>query len=303
MRKFSFVQTSVFVEDRYPFGGNQLATLWNQQQNILLTDDEMLGITREMNFSETTFIFKPALRDFAAKVRIFTPGREIPFAGHPTIGTAFVIRQKDLIDKRVTSAVLELGIGPTPVEYLGNDSIRMTQKKPQFLKRFYTKAALADAIGLDESDISNDFPMQFVSTGNTFLIVPVKSLKAVKKAVPNPVLINKTLKDMLSQEIVILCTETVHETSHVHARMFAPGLGVLEDPATGSAAGPIGAYLEHHHVLQDHKYGDAIHIEQGYEMNRPSKLIYESVGGHNIERALVSGKVRLIAEGNLFLES
>jgi trans-2,3-dihydro-3-hydroxyanthranilate isomerase len=84
--------------------------------------------------------------------------------------------------------------------------------------------------------------------------------------------------------------------------MFAPGLGVLEDPATGSAAGPIGAYLEHHHVLQDHKYGEAIQIEQGFEMNRPSQLVYESVGGHNIKRALVSGKIRLVAEGNLYLE-
>jgi trans-2,3-dihydro-3-hydroxyanthranilate isomerase len=302
MRIFPFVQTSVFTDDRYSFGGNQLATLWSHQHNTLLTDEEMLGITREMNFSETTFVLKPTLENFAAKVRIFTPGKEIPFAGHPTVGTAYVLRHKRIIDTRVANAVLELGIGPTPVEFLNENSIRMTQKKPEFLNRIYIKAAVAEALGLDESDISNQFPMQFVSTGNPFLIVPIHSLSAVQNAVPNPVLIMNTLKDKTSQVIVILCTECVHEKSHVHVRMFAPFLGVLEDPATGSAAGPIGAYLERHNVIQNHKNGDALYIEQGYEMNRPSQLIFESIGGRNIERALVSGKVRLIAEGNLFLE-
>jgi trans-2,3-dihydro-3-hydroxyanthranilate isomerase len=302
MRFVSFVQTSVFTDDRYAFGGNQLATFWNHNQNILLTDDEMLGITREMNFSETTFILKPSLSQFTAKVRIFTPGAEIPFAGHPTIGSAFALRQKGLIDKRVISAVLELGIGPTPVEYLTDNSIRMTQRKPEFLQRYYLKSVLAEALGLSESDISNEKPMQYVSTGNAFLIVPLNSLSAAQKAVPNPVLISKALKNEPSQEVVILCTETIHDTSHVHVRMFAPGLGVLEDPATGSAAGPIGAYLEHHHVIQNHNFGEAIHIEQGYEMNRPSQLIFESIGGYNIERVLVSGKVRLVAEGTLYLE-
>jgi trans-2,3-dihydro-3-hydroxyanthranilate isomerase len=178
----------------------------------------------------------------------------------------------------------------------------MTQKKPEFLKRYYLKTNLVRALGLEESDISKENPMQYVSTGNPFLIVPLSSISAVQKAVPNPVLIINTLREEISQEVVILSTETIREDSHVHVRMFAPGHGVLEDPATGSAAGPIGAYLEHHTVLQDHKYGDAIHIEQGFEMNRPSKLIYEGVGGHNIDRALVSGNVRLIAEGNLYLE-
>jgi trans-2,3-dihydro-3-hydroxyanthranilate isomerase len=302
MRSFPFVQTSVFTDERYAFGGNQLASFWDYEKNTLLTDEEMLGITREMNFSETTFILKPSLDQFSAKVRIFTPGREIPYAGHPTIGTAFVLQYKSLIDKRVTTGVLELGIGPTSVEYLKDKSIRMTQRKPEYLKRFHLKAAIAESLGLQESDISNKYPMQYVSTGNPFLIVPLNSLSAVQEAVPNPVLLFEMLKNKISQEVVILSTETVHDSSHVHARMFAPSLGVLEDPATGSAAGPIGAYLEHHHVLRNHKYGDAIHIEQGYEMNRPSQLIFESIGGRNIERAHVTGKVRLVAEGTFFLE-
>ena len=302
MRSFPFVQTSVFIDERYTFSGNQLATFWKHEQNIHLTDEEMLGITREMNFSETTFILKPSMGQFVAKVRIFTPGAEIPFAGHPTIGTAYVIREKSLIDKRVTTAILELGIGPTPTEYLRADKIRMTQKKPEFLKRFYLKPAIAEALGLEESDISNKHPMQFVSTGNAFLIVPLNSLSAVQKAVPNPLLLNAALKDKISQEVVILSTETVHEDSHVHVRMFAPGLGVLEDPATGSAAGPIGSYLERHHVIKGHRYGAPIIIEQGYEINRPSQLIFESIGGSNIERALITGNVRLVAEGTLFLE-
>ena len=302
MRSFSFVQTSVFTDNRYAFGGNQLATFWRHEQNIHLTDEEMLGITREMNFSETTFILKPSMEQFTAKVRIFTPGSEIPFAGHPTIGTAYVINKKSLIDKRVTTAVLELGIGPTPVEYLGENRIRMTQKKPEFLKRFYLKSAIAEALGLEESDISSKHPMQFVSTGNAFLIVPLNSISAVQKAVPNPVLLINALKDKISQEVVILSTEKVHEDSHVHVRMFAPGLGVLEDPATGSAAGPIGSYLEHHHVIKGHRYGMPIIIEQGYEINRPSQLFFESIGGPNIERALITGNVRLVGEGTLFLE-
>jgi trans-2,3-dihydro-3-hydroxyanthranilate isomerase len=302
MRIFPYVQTSVFTDDRYPFGGNQLATFWNHEQNILLTDEGMLGIAREMNFSETTFILKPTMEQFAAKVRIFTPGTEIPFAGHPTIGTAYVIREKSLIDKRVTTAVLELGIGPTPTEYLGANKIRMTQKKPEFLKRFHLKPAIAKALGLEESDISSKHPMQYVSTGNAFLIVPLNSLSAVEKAVPNPVSLINTLKDMISQEVVILSTETIHGNSHVHVRMFAPSLGVLEDPATGSAAGPIGAYLERHHIIEGHKYGKPIIIEQGYEINRPSQIIFESIGGPNIERTLVTGSVRLVADGDFFLE-
>ncbi|MHA2213011.1 MAG: PhzF family phenazine biosynthesis protein, partial [Candidatus Thorarchaeota archaeon] len=132
-------------------------------------------------------------------------------------------------------------------------------------------------------------------------IVPLNSLSAVMSASPNGKAIIDTLEKELSSAIVVLSTETIHEDSHAHVRMFAPAFGVLEDPATGSAAGPIGAFLEHHEVLHGHQYGAQISLEQGHEMKRPSLLHVQTVGQDEIKAVLVSGAVRLVAEGEFYL--
>ncbi|UCE10614.1 MAG: PhzF family phenazine biosynthesis protein [Candidatus Thorarchaeota archaeon] len=295
------MQTSVFTDKRYAFSGNQLATFWDYYTNKDLSQEEMQGIAREMNFSETTFAFPTEIEGCDSKVRIFTPGAEIPFAGHPTLGSAYVLKLKGIIQSEKKEAALELGIGLTPVEFLEENLIRMTQRAPEFLDEFGDKAALAEMVGIDEIDISEEFPTRFVSTGHPFLIVPLKTLSAVKKASPNGQMILDTLENEVSQNAVILCTQTVHEDSHAHVRMFAPDVGVLEDPATGSAAGPIGAYLEHHEVLSGHQYGERMSIEQGHEMMRPSLLHVQTVGKDDIKSVLVSGTVRLVAEGEFYL--
>ena len=300
MRGIPYVQTSVFVDDRYPFGGNQLATYWDIDLNRTISTDDMQGMTLEMNFSESTFIERTELKDCSFKVRIFTPASEIPFAGHPTLGTSFVLKYKNLIDQSVEKTILELGVGPIAVEYLDSKLIQMQQPSPKFEMTTDELTLITETIGLSPEDVDQEFPIQPVSTGFPFLIVPLRDLATVKRAVPNPQLILSNLKDLVSQEIVIFATEGVHKDSHVHMRMFAPGAGVLEDPATGSAAGPLGAYLEKYSVLSNHTIGEKIRIEQGYEMNRPSQLIVR-VPNEKMEEVLVSGGTRLTAEGTFFL--
>jgi len=302
LKELPYIQTSVFIDDRHPFGGNQLATFWDITANSQITTDTMQGIALEMNFSETTFFEKPTLKDCSFKVRIFTPAREIPFAGHPTLGSAFVLKHTGLVDSTVSQTNLELGIGKIPVEYISSDTIRMIQPAPQFLTEVQNRDAIAATIGLPASALSTDYPMQYVATGTPFLIVPLISLEAVQKAQPDGPLILKTLEDESTAKIVILSTDTVHSDSDVHVRMFAPDVGVLEDPATGSAAGPIGAYVDHHGLLRRPSRGIPIVIEQGYEIRRPSQLIAEVVGENTPTSVLVSGKVKLIAKGTFFVE-
>lgn len=297
-----YLQTSVFVDARYPFGGNQLATFWNADANMGLTTAQMQGIALEMHFSETTFVFAATSRGGAWKVRIFTPALEVPFAGHPTLGTAFVLRYKRLINRTTKQANLELGIGAIPVEFPSAEVVRMRQPQPQFLQEWRSRRPVADSVGLTEADLSDASPVQYVSTGSPFLIVPVKSLAAVRKAVPNPVRIMATLAGQPSRDILIFCAEPVNRDSQLHARMFAPEFGVPEDPATGSGAGPLAAYVERYDCLPSHRKGDPIVIEQGYEVHRPSRLVAEVVGGERAEAVHVSGQVKLVAEGTFYLQ-
>lgn len=300
MNSLPYVQTSVFVDEGYPFGGNQLATFYDTQLNKSVTTEQMQGIALEMNFSESTFIEKSARDDSSFKVRIFTPVSEIPFAGHPTLGTSFVLKHKNLIPESKKKTTLELGVGSIPVKYIDSRRIEMQQPAPKFGKVVEDISLVTKSVGLSTDSIDTDFPIQSVSTGFPFLMVPLKDLSSVQKAVPNPQLILKSLKSLESQEVLIFSTEGVHKDSHVHVRMFAPGAGVLEDPATGSAAGPLGSYLEKYKILKGHNIGEEIRIEQGYEIQRPSQLIAR-VPDEKMTSVLVSGVTRLTAEGIFFL--
>ncbi|MHA1995847.1 MAG: PhzF family phenazine biosynthesis protein [Candidatus Hodarchaeales archaeon] len=301
MSELKFVQTSVFTDDRFKFSGNQLATFWNLQPDSL-SSDEMQGIAREMNFSETTFVLPNEIADCAYKVRIFTPGAELPFAGHPTLGTAYVLKKKGLIESTIPSVNLELGIGPIKVEFLSENSVCMNQPKPTILEDYPDNENMGRILSLSPEEIDPELPMSFVSTGAPFLIVPVKSLSALQEVKINADVLIKTLMSFPSQAIVVFCTETHHSDSSLHVRMFAPTLGVLEDPATGSAAGPMGAYTELNSVISDHSNGKTLIIEQGYEINRPSKLLvncqYDSEG---ISGVRVTGHVKIMAEGLFYL--
>ena len=301
MKKLPFIQTSVFADNRFTFSGNQLATFWEARSNDIATE-EMQGIAREMNFSETTFIIESKVENCLAKIRIFTPGRELDFAGHPTLGTAFVLKHINIVGKSVKKTTLELGIGPIGVEYLSENEVAMIQPKPQFLDKYPNKENIAKILGLKTNDISDDFPMQVVSTGFPFLIVPLKSLEIIKKIKLNPQLQLELLDEFLTSKLVVFTTETEFDDSSAHVRMFAPSVGVIEDPATGSAAGPLGSYLEHWKVLKKHNPSEQIILEQGYLIERPSKLIVQTIVKENeIQNVRVSGKVKLTAEGEFFL--
>ena len=300
MRELPYVQTSVFVDDRLNFGGNQLATYWEKSANATLTQEEMQGMALEMNFSESTFLVEPTTKGCISRVRIFTPASEIPFAGHPTLGTAFVLKHKQILEPGKTTALLQLGVGPIRVDYLDEAHVRMIQPEPSFDAPIKDAQKVAEAIGLSTENIDQAHPVQVVSTGFPFLVVPIKSIEAVKSAAPVPSVFRQNLADLSTQQVLIFCTETIHSDSHVHARMFAPEVGVVEDPATGSAAGPLGAYLERHKVLNNHQLGEPINIEQGYEMERPSKLVAR-VPHESMSEVHVSGKVRLVAEGTFYL--
>jgi trans-2,3-dihydro-3-hydroxyanthranilate isomerase len=300
MRELPYVQTSVFVDDRQSFGGNQLATYWNVDANTSLTKEEMQGMALEMNFSESTFLVTPTDRDCISKVRIFTPASEIPFAGHPTLGTAFVLRYKKILNPEQKTTLLQLGVGPIRVDYLDNNNVRMIQPQPSFESPVKDAERVAEAIGLTLNDIDPDSPIQVVSTGFPFLIAPIKTIASVKKAAPSPTLFRQNLVGLSTQQVLIFSTETTHSDSHVHARVFAPEVGVVEDPATGSAVGPLGAYLEKYQVLNNHKLGEPINIEQGYEMERPSRLVVR-VPNETMTEIHVSGKIRLVAEGTFYL--
>jgi len=301
LKKLEFIQTSVFTDSRYLFTGNQLATFVNLEGKNL-TGEEMLGITREMNFSETTFVFPAELDNCIRKMRIFTPGREIPFAGHPTLGTTFVLKHLGTIGELETESQLELGLGTVEVKLIGKNQVMMLQQKPAFSEASIDKNAISNILGISTDLISSEWPVQFVSTGNNFLIVPLTSLAAMRDIKLNINLLVETLEDYPSQELVVVTPETVHDNSHVHTRMFAPTMGVIEDPATGSAAGSIRAYLETNEVLPSKYKGKQIAIEQGYEIHRPSRLLARCLYGEDeITGVEVAGNVKLVAEGTFFL--
>ncbi|MHA1220398.1 MAG: PhzF family phenazine biosynthesis protein [Candidatus Heimdallarchaeota archaeon] len=302
MKQIPFTQTSVFVDDRYGFSGNQLATFWDKKANESLSKEDMQGIALEMNFSESTFLFESELEDCSTKVRIFTPGNELDFAGHPTIGTAYVLKYKGITSSEVKQETLELGIGPIKVEYYEDQTIGMIQSKPQFLNKYTNKEMIAKILAIDVEDISSKFPMQFVSTGFPFLIVPLESMESITKISLDAQLLLSSLADLLTSQLLVFTDDTIHDDSDIHVRMFAPSVGVLEDPATGSAAGPLGAYLEHYNVIEKHEKGSFYHFEQGFEIKRPSHLNVKCLMIEDIiDKVLVSGKTKVTAEGVFYI--
>ena len=259
----------------------------------------MLSLAREINFSETTFVLPSSSCLF--KVRIFTPDGELPFAGHPTIGTSFVLQHTKGIPNNEKTITLELNVGPIAVNFKDQEII-MTQPQPVFLEKFENIKSLAEALGLGVNDIATQYPIQFVSTGNSFLMVPIKSLQKIQKLQVDRIKLSKLLNGQSSVGVYIFTDETVHASNQVHARMIAPSDALFEDPATGSAAGPLTAYLETYNVLKNHKRGTIINIEQGYEMHRPSKLSTQILEKNNvIINVNVIGSVKLTLQGTYYI--
>jgi trans-2,3-dihydro-3-hydroxyanthranilate isomerase len=252
-----------------------------------------------MNFSETSFVVSPVKPDGSVDVRIFTPAREVPFAGHPTLGTAFVVRE-ELLKRPVDSVTLNLGVGPIPVRFVdpGGEGgvLWMSQRPPEF-GGVLDPASAAAALRLETRDVDDRFPVQQVSTGLPFLIVPLRSLAAVQRARLDHERYGALGETHGIQSLYFFSAQTLEAGNQIHARMFAEAFGVAEDAATGSAAGCLGGYLLQHRYFGSDSV--EVRIEQGYEIRRPSLLRVRA--RERVERieVTVGGKVVLVARGEL----
>jgi trans-2,3-dihydro-3-hydroxyanthranilate isomerase len=303
-RLLKFYQADVFTED--PFGGNPVAVFPDAHG---LSDYQLQQIAREMNLSETVFVLPPTDQAAVVRLRIFTPTQEIPFAGHPVLGTFYVLAQLGLIAATdgVTRVMQECNIGLFPVELHAREGqishVVMTQPKPEFLgpvdemEDVYKIAAALDLPKYAITDMK--WPIEVVSTGLPVLIVPVRTLTAVRSIQPNASAIMDICSRFGANGIMVFTTVTVEPSATVHARMFAPSIGILEDPATGSASGALGAYLVQKGVVDVAPTTDIV-VEQGYEIERPSQILVRVESDDDIIKTVkVGGQCVMVVEGTL----
>jgi trans-2,3-dihydro-3-hydroxyanthranilate isomerase len=298
-REYRFIQVDVFT-DRV-FGGNPLAVVLDGGG---LADGEMQAIAMEMNLSETTFILPPTRPDCAARVRIFTPRRELQFAGHPTVGTAWVMAVHGLVAGSPSVFKLEEGIGPVPVTLEGDPKqpsfIWMRHGSPEFGPEMANRAEIAVALGLTEADLIPGAPIQTGSTGSRFMFVPLRDRATVDRALLDVPKIIKALGDQPLVGIFVFAPDPDPTAGRVHSRMFAPHTsGIPEDPATGSATGPLGAYLVKQKLV---KASGPVSIvsDQGVKMGRHSRLHIRGVErGGALTEIEVGGGVVPVIDGRL----
>ena len=302
MRKLQYRIVDVFT-DRM-FGGNPLAVVLDGRG---VTDVEMQALAREMNLSETTFVLPPddPANDF--RVRIFTPGRELAMAGHPTIGTAFVLAREKMLPAGGNTLTIrfEEKVGPIPVrlemKHGAPDMIWMTQPLPNFGPVFPNAAPVAEMLGIDPAHIRTDLPIEVVSCGVPFFFVPVRDLATMRKLSFNKDRSLGVLGQLGVHEVFVFAMEVENAGSTVHSRMFAPRLGIPEDPATGGASGPLGCYLVRHGLVPVQPKA-AIVSEQGMEMGRPSFIHIEITQEANeITEVKVGGQTIFVGGGEIEL--
>lgn len=292
-RRFSMVQVDVFTSRALE--GNSLAVFTDGRG---LSDDEMQNVAREMNLSETTFVLPrdPATEKQRGKrVRIFTVAEELPFAGHPTLGTAFVLRNSS----KVKEITLDLNVGQVPVRFEEPDGQpvfgEMTQIEPKFGPQ-HDLATVARVTGLKIGDLDSSLPVETVSTGVPFTIVPLRSLEPVRNLAIDQKRVAEYLEQSGGKFFYFVTRETTDRTARLHARMiFYNG----EDPATGSAAGCAAAWMVAHNVAQP---DERVLIEQGLEMKRPSRIFVRAGKKDNrVVNVRVGGNAIEVMRGEIFL--
>ena len=310
MPNYHFLQLDVFT-DR-PFCGNPLAVFPEADE---IDSDVMMKIAREMNLSETVFVLKPGSDNVLRRLRIFTPTREIPFAGHPIVGTWTALAQEGVVPvpeggngwQRIFH---EVGVGVLPVDVEFRDArpvqVVMTQGKFEILNEIddaHEQSEVARALGLAREDLDESLPIQVITTGLSCLVVPIRSLADLRDVRVNVSL----LADIYTRYGGTGCHAFTRETlevgaSRAHARFFAPADNIPEDPATGSACGALGGYLVHHGGLslepQDGRYKFV--IEQGDFIQRPSRINLDVKGeAGRVQEVKVGGEAVLVARGEV----
>ena len=283
----------VFAER--PFAGNQLAVVVGAEN---LSDQTMQQIAAEMNYSETTFVTATAGADGAYRVRIFTPAREIAFAGHPILGTAWVIRHR-VAAPAAGLVHLELAIGQVPVSFescADSGEVAWFVAPPISLGMTCPHRQIAPAIGVLPEDIETAAPVQQVSAGTSAVIVPLRSLAALRRSRLDLDVFSPLAEQGFAPLVYLFCRETHHPKNDLCARFFFDAHGVREDPATGNGAAFLGAYLLEHRLLPGAEL--SLRIEQGYEIRRPSLVMLQArrAGSREIR---VGGNVVPIAHGEL----
>ncbi len=306
MRSYRFIQADVFTE--VVFGGNPVAVFPDAEG---LSDDEMQKIAREMNLSETTFVLPPTDGRADVRVRFFTPSAELPFAGHPTIGTHVVLASlgRYTIAGPVTRVWQQVGIGTLPVDLIADGAGKvsravMTQGEARHGRTFDDRARLAESLGLEPDDLHPTLPAQVYSTGLPGLIIPLASLDAIQRINLNVGVFNEICRALSITGAEVFTLETIDKAHHAHVRNFDPLVGVFEDPATGSMAGALGAYLLAKKCFPYEEESSTTHmvIEQGFEMGRPSLIDVEvDIRQGAIEEVRVGGQVVILIEGELKL--
>jgi trans-2,3-dihydro-3-hydroxyanthranilate isomerase len=301
-RRLPFIQVDVFTS--VPLEGNQLAVFLDGRG---LSDAEMQALAKEMNLSETTFILprdSATEKERGVRVRIFTVDEELPFAGHPTLGTAMVLRNNAMRSNGGNSGsgaeeiALDLNVGRIPVRFSTRDGLPfgvMTQRDPEFGQK-HTREDVARAAGLAMDDIADDLPIQTVSTGNAFAIVPVKRLAVLQKLAPTWANMKDYLEKSDAKFFYFVSREAVSPEAKLQARMiFYNG----EDPATGSAAGPCAAWAVQYGVIAP---GEQALLEQGVEMKRRSRIFLSAERqGDKIVNVRVGGHAVEVVHGEVFL--
>ena len=300
MRKLQYYLVDVFT-DR-PFGGNPLAVFTDARD---LSPSLMQALAKELNLSETTFVFPAKNPAHDYHVRIFTPAVELPIAGHPTIGTAFVLAHEHRIQisEAEKTVLFEEGIGVIPVTLTPKqghlNSIQMGQPLPTFGSQFPDREAIAQMLSLDLAALDTTLPLEVVSCGVPFLFVAVKDLAAMRDIRFRQDVWERVLRDFEAPHLFAFTREVEVAGSTVHSRMFAPAMGIAEDPATGAASGPLGCYLVRHgrEVLDK---TTRIISEQGFEMGRPSFIqVTIEHEGKNITGVHVGGQCYFMGEGSI----
>lgn len=301
-RRLPFVQVDVFTS--VPLEGNQLAVF---ADGTSLSDAEMQALAKETNLSETTFILPRDAaieRERGVRVRIFTTNEELPFAGHPTLGTAMVLRNDALRNgtqggnSGAEEIALDLNVGRIPVHFSTRDGLPfglMTQRDPEFMKK-HSREDVAQASGLSIDDIADDLPIQTVSTGNPFAIVPLKSLAVLQNLSPTWANMKAYLDKSDAKFFYFVSRETLNAEAKLQSRMiFYNG----EDPATGSAAGPCAAWAVQYGVVPPDQQ---VLMEQGVEMKRHSRIFFSAArNGDKIFNVRVGGHAAEVARGEFIL--
>jgi trans-2,3-dihydro-3-hydroxyanthranilate isomerase len=291
--KREFIICDVFARRR--FEGNQLAVF---PDGGGLSDEEMHALAREIHFSETTFILDARPNERGWPVRIFTPAREVPFAGHPTLGTAFVIWDR-FLGRKASEVVLDLKVGVVPVTVEdGGERLMMTQVPPQFGKTV-DRTEVAPVLGLSADELDERWPVQEVSTGLCFLIVPVKRLASLQKIKVSRSEYDRLIDRLDAKAVLAFCPETVDPQCRLHVRVFCDFYDVPEDPATGSANGCLCAWLSKHHYLGRPDF--SISTEQGVELKRPSLLYLQGREQNCRITVRVGGRVVVAGQGSFEL--